>query len=170
MIRRARPSTFAIAVAVTLLVAACSGLPSIVPTPESRPVPAAPTFGPTDRALARLDPEAVMKHVRGGERCRPTPPDGSYGGDDYWHMVAGFSCQRFGNDRDVWFEFADAWGAELEALGSAGGSGGGSGDPEDPLVADWDIRGETRVGTSRLIGVNGPGTLQILVSMDLVAP
>jgi hypothetical protein len=164
-----RPITFAIAAAMALLPAACSGLPSIVPTPESRPVPAAPTFGPTDLALARLDPEAVMKRVRGGERCRPTPPFGGHGGDD-WHMVAGFSCQRFGNDRDVWFEFADAWEAELAAIGSAGSSGGDTGGPDDPLVEDWDIRGETRVGTSRLIGVNGPGTLQIFVSLDLVFP
>lgn len=170
MVRRARPITIAIALALVLPVAACSGLPSVVPTPGSRPVPAPPTFGPTDEALARLNPEAVMKRVRGGERCRRSPPFGSSGGGSDWHMVAGFSCQRFGNDRDVWFEFADAWEAELAALGSLGSSGGDMGGPEDPLVEDWSVRGETSVGTSRLIGVNGPGTLQIFVSLDLVAP
>jgi hypothetical protein len=59
----------------------------------------------------------------------------------------------------------------LLGTGAASGSGGGhSGDASEPITTDWNVRGETMVGTSRVLGVNGPGTLTIYVSVDLVTP
>jgi hypothetical protein len=148
--------------------AACSLLPGPPPTPAPPVVVApVPSPGPTDTALMRLDPETVLRSVPGGAACRPGTLVGSHG--DY-HLLRSFVCPRVGDDRTVYFTFADAWESALVGTGGAAGSGGGEwGGPTDPLANDWVLDGETRTGTSRVLGVNGPGTLTLFVSLDLTA-
>ena len=151
------------------VIAACSLLPS--PTLPPAPVvfePPKPPPGPADRALMALDPEAVLRSVPGGRQCRPGTLVGSNGS---YHMIRDYVCPRAGDDRTVYFLFTEAWGPALTGTGATSSGGGGmSGDASQPITTDWNLRGETMTGLSRVLGVNGPGTLTLYVSIDLATP
>jgi hypothetical protein len=149
--------------------AACSLLPS----PSQRPAPVVfepPDLPPgaADKALQALDPEAVLRSVAGGRQCRAGSLIGSHGS---YHMIRNYVCPRAGDDRTVYFLFTEDWEAALLGTGATSSSGGSSSsDASEPIATDWALAGETMVGTSRVLGVNGPGTLTLFVSLDLVVP
>lgn len=153
---------------LALLLAGCgTTLPSRAPTPAV-PVAPAPSPGPIDLALTRIDPLQVLRSVPGGAACRAGTLVGSHGS---FHALSDFTCPRVGDDRNVYFLFADAYEAALRDAGATlGGSGGVTGDAGQPIAKDWTVRGDAWVGTARVIGENGPGTLRLLVSLDLLAP
>ncbi len=169
---RLTPSSLAAAVLATGIasaIAACSLLPGATASPG--PVVAVrpnPPPGPVDKALQTLDPEAVLRSVPGGRMCRSGTLVGSHGS---YHMVRDYTCPRAGDDRTVYFLFTEAWEAALLGTGATSSSGGSAmGEASEPIAADWSLRGETMTGTSRVLGVNGPGTLTLYVSLDLVTP
>ncbi len=115
-----------------------------------------------------LDPEEVLRSVPGGRLCKAGSLIGSHG---QWHMIQDYVCPRGGDDRTVYFLFEEAWEVALLGTGATSSGGGGqSGDASEPITTDWNVAGETMVGTSRVLGVNGPGTLTLFVSLDLVTP
>ena len=155
----------------TLSLAGCALLPS--PTPG--PVPVRPVgeagLGPVDRAVAAVDAQRILKSVEGGAACREGSFAGGRGGGDGWHSLRDFVCPRNGDDRTVYFLFADAFKAAVLATGATSdGEGAESGAASQPIVTDWALRGDRSVGTARLLGVNGPGTLTLYLSVDLVVP
>ena len=165
---RTARGTVAVAATAALMASAlgaCSALPSLGPgvdaSSDSPP-------GASDKALMVLDPEEVLRSVPGGPLCKAGSLIGSHG---QWHMIQDYVCPRAGDDRTVYFLFEEAWEAALLATGATiRGGGGQSGDAGDPITTDWDLAGETLVGTSRVLAVNGPGTLTIYTSVDLVTP
>jgi hypothetical protein len=152
-----------------MALAACSLLPA--PTATPGPVVVVPPGrppGPADTALQGLDPEEVLRSVAGGDACRPGTLIGSHSA---YHMLRDYVCPRIGDDRNVYFLFAEAWEASLKETGARmGGGGGAMGALDDPVTQDWTLAGETMAGTSRVLGVNGPGKLTLYVSLDLVTP
>lgn len=159
------------------LAAMLAGCGTILPEATTPRPPAVPgllppaTPGPVDVALQAIEPLEVLRAVEGGAACRPGSIPGSRGSGDRFHLVQDFVCPRAGDDRTVYFLFAEAYAAALEAAGATiGGSGGDVGDARGPIVTDWDVRGDASLGTARVAGVDNPGTLVLLVTLDLVIP
>ena len=157
-----------------IVLAGCGTLLPSQPTPPPAPGPPfvpAPTPGPADLALQGIDALGILRSVEGGAGCREGTLVGSHGGGDRFHMLQDFTCPRLGNDRNVYFLFVDAYEAALRDIGATvGGRGGESGDANQPIATDWNVRGNASLGTARVIGENGPGTLRLFVSLDLLAP
>ena len=157
-----------------VLLAGCGTLRPSAPIPPpapGQPNAPVPTPGPVDLGLRQIDPFSILRSVDGGAACRQGFLTGSHGGGTRFHALSDFTCPRAGNDRNVYFLFADAYEAALRDAGATvGGSGGESGDASQPIATDWSVRGDTMAGTARVIGDNGPGTLRLFVSLDLLAP
>jgi hypothetical protein len=161
------------ALATALVMGGCglvgpSGVP--VPAPDG-PAIAVPPPGPVDARLLALDPNAILQSVDGGKACRQGLLQGARGSDEARLLVFDFTCPRAGKDRNVYFLFADALEAAIKETGAEIPSAGSEvGDGSSPLVTDWLLRGQTRVGVARVLGENEPGTLRLFVSIDIFAP
>lgn len=159
---------------MALAIAGCGTVLPSQPTPPPPPGPPfvpAPTPGPVDLRLFGIDPFQVLRSVEGGAACRQGTLAGGHGSDGGFHALSDFTCPRLGNDRNVYFLFVDAYEAALRDAGvELPGRGSESGDASQPIATDWTVRGDARIGTARVIGENGPGTLRLFVSLDLLAP
>lgn len=169
--RPARARAVTLAAIAALALASCGlALPG-TPAPTLLPTAIVPqqTSGPVDRALEAFDAAGVLGGVKDGAACKPGTLTGSHGGKGRLHALADFVCPRIGDDRTVLFAFTGALEAALRATGAGmDASGATLNDSGDPLAMEWDVRGETMVGTVRVLGVNGPSTLVLYVSLDLV--
>ena len=125
----------------------------------------APTPGPVDEALMRIDPMTVLKSVDQTRACRK----GTFLGNDVsYHMLHDLTCPRFGDDRTLGFLFTDAFEAAITATGATiSGSTGRADGPQDPAMTEWDIEGDALAGKARVVLVDGPGNVTMLVTMDL---
>ena len=159
---------------MALAIAGCGTVLPSQPTPPPTPGPPAvpaPPPGPVDLRLFGIDPFRVLRSVEGGPACRQGTLVGGRVGDDRFHALSDYTCPRLGDDRNVYFLFVDAYEAALRDAGAeVPGRGTVSGDASQPMSTDWDVRGNARFGTARVIGENGPGTLRLFVSLDLLAP
>lgn len=159
---------------MALAIVGCGTVLPSQPTPPPAPGPPvvpAPPPGPVDLRLFAIDPFQVLRSVEGGAACRQGTLVGGHGGDERFHALSDYTCPRLGDDRTVYFLFVDAYEAALREAGAElPGRGSESGDANQPIATDWDVRGNARVGTARVIGENGPGTLRLYVSLDLLAP
>jgi len=155
---------------VLLLVMSLSACGSVTATPVSQ----APAPGPVDAKLFKIQPLAILRSVPGGAACVEGTLGGSSsstGGNGTFHALSDFTCQRVGNDREVYFAFADAYAAALRTAGATvSGGWSSSGDATQPMEQGWDVVGNTRAGAARLIAENGVGTLRLFISLDLRAP
>ena len=170
---RRSPAGLALGALVAALVAASCDVVSPPPaTPAASPVAFRPVLGadPVVTALASIDPLTVLRGVEGGAACQPGTIAGGHASDDAIVRTTDLVCQRFGNDRTVYFLFEEAYAAELERAGvTVTGSGREAAGAEDPISTDWSLRGEFVTGTARLIGVNEPGLLHLFVTLDIAS-
>ncbi|HYO42721.1 MAG TPA: hypothetical protein VES19_05925 [Candidatus Limnocylindrales bacterium] len=161
------------ALSISLALGGCGLVgPSVVALPAAGgPADAVPPPGPVDTRLLALDPNAILQSVDGGKACRQGLLQGARGSDEGQLLLFDFTCPRAGQDRNVYFLFAEALEAALKETGAEIPSAGSAvGDGDAPLVTDWFLRGQTRVGVARVLGENEPGILRLFVSIDIFAP